>query len=223
MSGAGGTIRIEIPKGVAKGNSWSPEEDQVLRAAFPAGGSSACSDLMPWRTRDAVNRRCSLIGVSREEGWRRAPLVVRRGACAPKRPLIDRFRASYSISNSGCWEWGGHKDYKGYGRLKDENRRQVFAHRVSYQLAFGSIPHGMVIDHLCRNPSCVNPDHLEAVTNSENVRRGKRGVLKPAPTECKHGHPYPENERRDRHGRRSCRECSRINGRKYDAARRAAR
>ncbi len=68
--------------------------------------------------------------------------------------------------NSGCWFWLGALS-RGYGSLKNAR-----AHRVAYEMTIGPIPEGLVIDHLCRVTSCVNPDHLEAVTQAENVRRG---------------------------------------------------
>ena len=69
--------------------------------------------------------------------------------------------------NSGCWLWMGcvHKD--GYAKISSGQN----AHRVSYSLFVCEAPKGMDIDHKCKNRSCVNPDHLEAVTHKENVRR----------------------------------------------------
>lgn len=70
-----------------------------------------------------------------------------------------------------CWNWTGAKFYRGYGCFR-LNGQSVLAHRVAYELVHGPTPMGLVIDHLCRNTLCVNPDHLEPVTNAENVRRG---------------------------------------------------
>lgn len=75
-----------------------------------------------------------------------------------------------------CWNWTGYRNRGGYGRYMHQKRMQL-AHRVSYELLVGPVPDGLVIDHLCRNPSCVNPDHLEPVTNAENIRRGLAGGL----------------------------------------------
>ena len=78
------------------------------------------------------------------------------------------------LTASGCWEWTGHLDAKGYGRITLAFLGERRAHRVSYRLVNGEIPAKFDLDHLCRNHRCINPLHLEAVTRSENVRRGIR-------------------------------------------------
>lgn len=72
---------------------------------------------------------------------------------------------------SGCWLWQGATDLAGYGRTRANGKGQA-AHRWFYEQAKGPIAHGLVIDHLCRNPPCVNPDHLEPVTVAQNTQRG---------------------------------------------------
>lgn len=74
---------------------------------------------------------------------------------------------------TGCWIWQRAIAYsrKGYG-VSYDGKRPMDAHRVMYERHKGPIPEGLHIDHLCRNPPCVNPDHLEAVPQAENSRRG---------------------------------------------------
>ena len=86
------------------------------------------------------------------------------------------------------------------------------AHRVSYQLVVGEIPEGLTLDHLCRNPSCVNPDHLEPVTTKENILRGVSKIAQQArQTHCKRGHPFDEeNTMIVRGSARQCRACNKA-------------
>lgn len=73
-----------------------------------------------------------------------------------------------------CWLWIGPLDRYGYGKYRRSNRH-TGAHRIAYQLLVGEIPEGLVIDHLCRNRACVNPWHMDPVTNRENILRGHTG------------------------------------------------
>lgn len=87
----------------------------------------------------------------------------------------------------GCWTIPGLKhNGQGYLRL---GRDGVMAHRVFYEDAKGPIPDGLTLDHLCRNRACINPDHLEAVSNRVNVLRGDGSAARRArQTECVRGH-----------------------------------
>ena len=97
------------------------------------------------------------------------------------------------------------------------------AHRMAYTEAKGPIPDGLEIDHLCRVKTCVNPEHLEAVTRRENMLRQDRIGGRARQTECIHGHAYtPENTKRDSCGNRYCRTCHNARERARKAARRAA-
>ena len=111
-----------------------------------------------------------------------------------------------------CWLWTGARDRKGYGHIKVAGRN-LKAHRVAYELAYGPIPRGLELDHLCNVPSCVRPSHLEAVTPAENRRRQAARRVR-----CPHGHPY---DQRDSHGRRRCGTCNRLHVAAYRATKRA--
>lgn len=79
---------------------------------------------------------------------------------------------------TGCWVWTGHTDKGGYAVTTFRGKGGV-VHRFVYEHHQGPIPAGMTIDHLCRNPSCINPDHMEAVSMRENLRRSSRIKLAP--------------------------------------------
>src|SRR5260370_18895864 len=119
--------------------------------------------------------------------------------------VLARFTAKYVTTPNGCWEWLGSKSPKGYGHFHD-GQKDVRAHRWAYEHFIGPVPDGLVIDHLCRNHACVNPAHLEPVTNKENLTRGIRpNALK---THWKRGHPFTEAKTiLSPGGSRSCRTC----------------
>ena len=137
--------------------------------------------------------------------------------------IIDMYPDRISPEpNSGCWLWEGAQLPTGYGALNRHGKYHL-AHRFSYQLSKGEIPVGLQLDHKCRQPSCVNPDHLEAVTSAENTRRGRHReatiARHKAKLVCKRGHdlrPGSENVAfmamgKDRqYMARRCRECSKL-------------
>lgn len=119
---------------------------------------------------------------------------------------------------NGCWLWTGARLPKGYGIVAIHRPKPTTAkaHRVAYELLVGPIPAGLVIDHLCRVPSCVNPSHLEPVTNRENLLRGNgKSMVAHRLNRCGNGHSLADAYV-DGLGRRRCRDCSRD----YQRARR---
>lgn len=129
--------------------------------------------------------------------------------------IESRFRSCVSKSPE-CWEWTGAVTPSGYGRITHRKRKtgfrvEFYAHRISYELHRGAIPEGLVIDHLCRNRKCVNPEHLEPVSNRENILRGTSPAAKAAAaSQCRFGHPYSgANLYVARNGSRACRKCIR--------------
>lgn len=118
-----------------------------------------------------------------------------------------------------CWEWRGYVMPEGYGQAQDANGRITTAHRIAYELAKGSLPPGIVPDHLCRHRWCVRPSHLEAVTEQVNILRGVGPTAQHAQqTQCVNGHPFDSANtyyRKDRPGGRDCRACKRQRDRRY--------
>lgn len=120
-----------------------------------------------------------------------------------------------------CWIYTGARSRYGYGKVwvgskADGTNRMVSVHIVVWENTHGRVPEGMELDHLCRQPPCHNPDHLEPVTHRENLLRGEGIAAKhAATTHCTQGHEYtPENtywRRRANGGRsRRCRACTRA-------------
>lgn len=142
---------------------------------------------------------------------------------------LARARASLQIGNlspavrskiaidavaSGCWLWTASRA-QGYGQLKVGGVR-LYAHRYVYEMLIGPIPTGLQIDHLCRIKHCVNPAHLEPVTQRVNLLRGDTIVARQATqTHCKRGHPFDAINTRMCSGHRKCRTCEKANSKRY--------
>lgn len=124
---------------------------------------------------------------------------------------VERFFSKIKVNqNNNCWEWQGALQ-SGYGFLaQDKVSHRV--HRVSYKIFKGSLIKGMVIDHICRNKSCVNPDHLRQVDQHTNTFENSENIMakNKQKTHCKRGHEFTiENTTKEKTGR-SCRECRKM-------------
>ncbi len=148
-------------------------------------------------------------------------------------PLADRFWTK--VNKAGlipeqhpelgpCWQWTASTTAQGYGQIRTAGGAgaMLYAHRVAYEFAVGPIPEGLQLDHLCRVRSCVNPAHLEPVTNRENGLRGESfAATNAAKTHCVKGHEFtPENTyvyppESKQAGARGCRECRREKQRRF--------
>lgn len=125
------------------------------------------------------------------------PIAVRPGD-------LDHF-LSFVEKTPSCWNWTGYHDRKGYAKFNARKRGGTFlAHRFSYTAIVGPIPDGFTLDHLCRQPQCVNPAHLEAVTLLENSRRS----ITSTKTTCKLGHALDGTQMNRGRAARYCRTCN---------------
>lgn len=137
-----------------------------------------------------------------QEGW----LPMYSNPTSP-----NRFWSKVTFTST-CWLWTASKKPGGYGQFKASGSVRaspVYVHRYAYEFCFGPIPEGLQIDHLCHVRHCVNPDHLEAVTQQENIIRAAARI-----THCPQGHPYNDINTYRLGNRRFCRECHRASNRR---------
>lgn len=174
-----------------------PRHREVLRKPPPHHGLECCSTAPR-----AIFHRC-----------------VRGGVMKRSRPLEERFLEKISPPDeNGCTLWIGTISGTGYGVIW-VNRRYEGAHRVAWERQNGPISPGLHVDHLCRTPRCVNPDHLEPVAPGENIRRGQTFARRNlAKTHCPYGHPL-SGDNLDKNalsrGSRACKECNRRRCREW--------
>ncbi|WP_369830186.1 HNH endonuclease [Mycobacterium sp. E1747] len=122
-----------------------------------------------------------------------------------ERRLINRVE----VDENGCWRWTGPLAPNGYGGTIRAWRKGWLPHRLAFTVMVGEIVDANQIDHLCRVRNCINPVHLEQVTQAENLRRQGAAV-----THCPRGHEYTAaNTYRSTDNLRRCRECARIRSR----------
>lgn len=132
--------------------------------------------------------------------------------------MDDRFWRKVN-KTSTCWLWLG-TTWDGYGKFRRNGHTQ-FVHRAVYETMVGPIPSGLQIDHLCRVRNCVNPSHLEVVTQLTNIRRGTNSNR--SKTHCPKGHPYSKENTyipRTRPNNRMCFSCKRKREREWVANKR---
>jgi hypothetical protein len=176
-----------------------------------------------------TNKTCSVPGCDRNwfcRDWCSTHYyrVLAHGVPEPVRPTPEqRFWSKVQrAALDDCWLWTAARNPHGYGRVQINGSFHQ-AHRISYELTVGPIPDGLSLDHLCRVRNCVNPAHLEPVTNRVNGLRGvSPAAINAAKAECVNGHAFDEANTRvtaGPHGpKRQCRACDA----EYHRRRRAA-
>lgn len=139
--------------------------------------------------------------------------------------LPERVLDRVLVHPDGCWLWTG-ATYDGYGYTTVPGASSRRIHRALYEVLVAPVPQHLVLDHLCRNRACCNPDHLEPVTDRENILRGEGPTARNArKTHCSQGHELTPENTRTRPGRsnRECKTCRRVGKRRYNAIHRPER
>lgn len=128
--------------------------------------------------------------------------------------LPERWSSRITVDESGCWIWTGALDGQGYGSTKHDGKLTC-AHRAIYETLVGEIPPWLQCDHICRVRRCVNPVHIELVSQRENTLRGVgHTAVNAVKTHCKRGHLFDEaNTIRLSGDRRQCRTCKTLHSR----------
>jgi HNH endonuclease len=183
----------------------------VKDCARPAEARALCHAhyMRLWFTGD-VRADSALRPYSRDPEYRFFNRVDRNGPTPIARPELGP-----------CWVWTGPRT-KGYGRMSVGGKEQ-YVHRWAYERFVGQLPDGLDVDHLCRNPSCVNFAHLEPVTHQVNCLRGESPCAKYARRDtCAKGHAYTAENTFTRPDKsRGCRTCDRARSRASYLKRRA--
>jgi hypothetical protein len=191
---------------------WTQAEETILRETWGTRPSADIVALLGGsRTVIALRAKASSLGLRR-------PSPDINNAAYVAKAAHRLFNKVHINPVTKCWEWTGFKDENGYGRFGfGGGGKTESAHRMSFWLYYRHWP-AEHTDHLCRNPGCISPFHLEAVSPGENVRRGNVGKHLAARTHCYYGHPFSgDNLRVDQKGKRICRTCRNERARKHTA------
>ena len=177
---------------------------------YPGAGTCDASANATGATGSAPHRRTVTGAGNASDGVMETPKGPKEGT-QEFWGLVDK--------SGSCWTWAGTVSGKGYGYVRRDGRSQR-AHRVAYEMVVGPIPEGLHLDHLCRNRLCVNPGHLEPVTNRTNALRGNSpNAIIHRTNRCKHGHSM-DDARVSPKGR-DCRTCHNLRAKRYRAAKQA--
>lgn len=193
------------------GDDWHPTEETCGR---PSKGERQLGDHM--YPMCGIHLRAKHVMVWRKDAFRGFPMTD----SIDRQPSTEAIwsRVDRSGGPAACWTWGGRITARGYSVVSFQDKEQK-VHRFTYEALVGPIPKGLVLDHLCRNRACVNPAHMEPVTDRENILRGVSfAAINARKTHCKRGHLLQE----PRYGDRDCYTCHLARQRVY-AAKRAAK
>lgn len=197
---------------MSKIKNWTDQEIEILKSQYSFKDKEEVLHKLPGRTWEAIKLKARKFDL--------------RPEITPDK-LLSRFlrkinKNSKIFGRDGkseheCWIWLGaytRGNLGNYG-LFWNGKNRIYAHRWAHEYFIGPIPAGYEVDHLCKNPNCVNPDHLEAVTRRENwLRAGSIGAINALKTHCKRGHEFtPENTYYIKSGGRMCRICKLMNER----------
>lgn len=142
---------------------------------------------------------------------------------------MERFHEKYFVHPvSGCWLWTASLSRTGYGQISEgpPTYRTLKSHRVAYEHFVGLIPFDLVVDHMCNQPRCVNPEHLQLLTRRQNIMRSNHPLIVAQwLNQCPRGHDLsdPDNVYLRPKGGRMCQVCVRMRSKRYYEAEKAAR